>query len=70
MKTFAIIILTILAILGGGCSLAFTPIMFPAGFGGGDGFLTLIWLSGFAIAAACIWGIVKIRRSAKKPDQT
>lgn len=59
MKTFFSIILGLIALFFGGCSLLFSGLILTDG---GPPDLLLIWLSGFAIAGLCIWAIVGINR--------
>ncbi len=49
----AALILFLVALLAGGCSLYFTAL---GGIIFGDPGLLLIWLSGFLLCAAAIWG--------------
>jgi hypothetical protein len=58
-----LVLLGIVFLLPGVCSLAFSPFIFQ----GPDPGLVLIWLSGLAIAAFGIW---MIRRAFRKPADT
>ena len=69
MRTFFGVILVLLAILSGGCSLAFSTIVFSNL--SGDAGVLMIWLGGILIAALSIWGaIVLFRRPAVRSDKT
>ena len=57
------VVLMMIGILAGGCSVVFAPMM-----NGNDNILLLIWLSGFAIAAAAIWGAVRLLRGPRPPQ--
>jgi hypothetical protein len=53
------VILFLIGLLAGGCSLFVTPIVFQDG----DMGVTPIWLAGFAVGALLIWAAVAIWRS-------
>lgn len=59
------ILLLLVALLSGGCSLAFSG--FVAGSMTDTG-LMLIWLSGFGLSALSIWGAIRLLRP-RRPDK-
>lgn len=65
MRYVGILILSLIAIFFGGCSLLITPTILTDGFG----ILPLLWLLGFGIAALCFLGIKKILARGKPADQ-
>lgn len=63
MKTLGVIVLGLLAIASGGCSLMFTPMYFDSSswsYFGPESFL--LWLGGIAIAGLSVWGILRMTR--------
>ncbi len=60
MRAVGFIILLIIALFSGGCSLVFTGMIGSMGFDP----LTLIWLSGFGVSALCVRGMVGLTRGA------
>ncbi|MCF1709673.1 hypothetical protein L0V05_12705 [Tabrizicola sp. J26] len=61
MRNFFGIFLLLLAVLSGGCSLAFATMAF--GDLSDDPGALALWLGGVIIAAASIWGAVALLRS-------
>ncbi len=69
MRTFFGIVLLLVAILSGGCSLLFST--WVLGDLSGDAGVLMIWLGGILIAALSIWGaIVLLRRPDPRSDKT
>lgn len=56
MKYVGVAFLALIGLFAGGCSIAFSTMV------GGDPMFLLLWLSGFAIAALCVWGIFRLLR--------
>lgn len=53
IRALGSLVLCLLALATGGCSLAFTPLLFEGGLNTG---LLPIWLTGCAIAGLAVWG--------------
>ena len=66
MRIFFGVILILLAVLTGGCSLLFSTWVF--GDLAGDGSVMVLWLGGVLIAAASIWGAVALLRRPAAPS--
>lgn len=58
------VVLMMIGILTGGCSLAFTSMI-----RGNDNILLLIWLSGFGIGGLSIWGAFRLLRGPQPPQE-
>lgn len=59
------LVLVIVGVLAGGCSLVFTPSLFGSGEFEGSGNLP-IWAAGLAIAGIGIWGGTTVLRAATR----
>ena len=63
-RLFAVL-LFLVALVCGGCSIAFAPLVLGDLSGGGG--VPGIWVSGLVIAALCIWGGIALWRAGVPP---
>ena len=67
MRIFFGVVLFLLAILSGGCSLVFTTTIFQDLGGSAD--VVMIWASGLLLGALSLWGAIALFRSPAQRDE-